>query len=100
MMRVLTMLQIKGQVINVFTVSGGKDKDGNDYEPRNKVQLMGQVALQNGDSKFDLMDLTIDDLAEWKDLKTKHISVDVGAFAPSKGNIVFFVPKGVKPRLI
>ena len=50
------MLQITGKVINVFTTEAGKGKDGTEYAERHKVQLMGQVALPNGDVKMDLMD--------------------------------------------
>ena len=39
------MLQITGQVVNVFTLDAGKDKDGKDYAERYKVQLMGNVAF-------------------------------------------------------
>lgn len=94
------MLQINGQVMNVFTVEAGKDKDGKDYDERSKVQLMGQVALQNGDTKLDLMDLTVDDVSAWSGLVGKQIAIDVGAFAPSKGNIIYFVRKGAKPKIM
>lgn len=93
------MLQITGKVINVFTTEAGKGKDGTEYAERHKVQLMGQVALPNGDVKMDLMDLTIDDLAEWNDKQNKTVSIDIGAFAPSKGNIIYFVSKGSKPQV-
>lgn len=94
------MLQLVGKVINVFTVEGGTDKGGKEYAERHKVQLMGQVALQNGDTKFDLLDLTVPSLVEWLDLKNKDITVQIGAFAPEKNNIVYFVPKGVKPQVL
>ena len=93
------MLQITGQVVNLFTLDAGKDKDGKEFGERYKVQLMGNVALPNGDAKYDLMDLTVDDLTDWVGLKGKVVSIDVGAFAPSKGNIVYFVRKGAKPQL-
>jgi hypothetical protein len=92
------MLQITGKVINVFTQDGGKDKDGKDFDERHKVQLMGQVALPNGDVKMDLMSLTVQDLNEWSGLQGKDISIDIGAFAPAKGNIIYFVSKGSKPQ--
>ena len=92
------MLQIAGKVINVFTVDGGKDADGKEFAEKHKVQLLGDVAMPNGDIKHDLMDLTVDDLTDWVGLKGKVVSIDVGAFAPSKGNIVCFVRKGAKPR--
>lgn len=93
------MLQITGKVINVFTQEGGKNKDGEPYEPRHKVQLMGERALPNGDSQMDLMDLTVSNLNDWSGLEGKDIAIDVGAFAPSKGSIVYFVQKGAKPYL-
>ena len=85
------MLQITGQVVNVFTVEGGKDKEGKEFDSRHKVQLMGNVALPNGENKYDLMDLTVSDLSDW-------VSIEIGAFAPSKGSIIYFVRKGAKPR--
>lgn len=91
------MLQISGKVVNLFTVEGGTDKDGKEYDERHKVQLLGNIALPNGGSKYDLMDLTVDDLEVWKAFKGKDISIAIGAFAPSKGNIVYFVSKGAKP---
>lgn len=91
------MLQISGKVVNLFTVEGGTDKDGKEYDERHKVQLLGNIALPNGGSKYDLMDLTVDDLEAWKPFKGKDISIAIGAFALSKGNIVYFVSKGAKP---
>jgi hypothetical protein len=93
------MLQISGKVINVFTKEAGKNKDGSDYDERHKVQLMGERALPNGDIQMDLMDLTIQDLSDWNDMQGKDISIDIGAFAPAKGNIIYFVSKGSKPQL-
>jgi Tol biopolymer transport system component len=86
-------------VINVFTKEGGKNKDGSDYDERHKVQLMGERSLPNGDVQMDLMDLTINDLSDWNDMQGKDISIDIGAFAPAKGNIIYFVSKGSKPQL-
>lgn len=94
------MLQITGQVVNIFTVEGGTDKEGKDFNARHKVQLMGNVALPSGDNKFDLMDLTVEDLAIWSPMKGKQVSIEIGAFAPAKGSIIYFVRKGSKPRLV
>lgn len=93
------MLQLSGKVVNVFTQEGGKNKDGEDFAERHKVQLMGERALPNGDIQMDLMDLTIQNLSDWNDLQGKDVSIDIGAFAPAKGNIIYFVSKGSKPQL-
>ena len=94
------MLQIAGKVINLFTLEGGTDKEGKEFAERHKVQLMGNVALPNGESKYDLMDLSVLDLADWKGLQGKDIAISIGAFSPAKGNIIYFVSKGAKPRLV
>lgn len=94
------MIQIAGQVFNVYTQEGGKGKDGSDYDSRHKVQLMGEIELPNGDIQFGLMDLTVDDVSGWEGLKGQNIAIDVGAFAPSKGSIIYFVRKGSKPKLM
>ena len=93
------MLQITGKIINVFTNEAGKSKDGTEFAARHKVQLMGERVLANGDKQMDLMDLTINDLGDWNEMQGKDISIDIGAFAPSKGNIIYFVSKGSKPQL-
>ena len=94
------MLQITGRIINVFTKEGGTDKDGKAFDERHKVQLMGERVLANGDKQMDLMDLTIHDVSDWDGLQGEEISIDVGAFAPAKGNIIYFVSKGSLPQLI
>lgn len=92
------MLKLNGKVVNVFTKEGGTNKDGEDYEERHKVQLMGERALPNGDVQMDLMDLTVNDLSDWNDMQGKDVSIDIGAFAPAKGSIIYFVSKGSKPQ--
>lgn len=93
------MLQLSGRVVNIFTQEGGQGKDGTEYAERHKVQLMGERALPSGDVQMDLMDLTIHDLADWNEMQGKTVSIDIGAFAPAKGNIIYFVSKGSKPQL-
>lgn len=93
------MLQIAGKVINLFTVEGGIDKEGKEFAEKYKVQLLGNVAMPNGDTKLDLMDLSVSDLSDWSQFQNRDIAIDIGAFAPSKGNIIYFVRKGAKPQL-
>lgn len=94
------MIQIMGQVVNLFTVEAGVDKDGNNYPESYKVQLMGKMAMENGDSKMDLVDLKVDDLSEWKQYHGKKVVIEVGEFAPAKGRIIHYVRKGAKPKAL
>lgn len=93
------MLQMTGMVVNLFTKEGGKDKDGNSYEPTHKVQLLGAVDLSNGDVQNELIDLKVDSLADWQGYRNKTVTLDVGIYAPAKNSVIYFIKKGTKPRL-
>lgn len=93
------MLQMTGMVVNLFTKEGGKDKEGKEYEPTHKVQILGAVDLPNGDVQNELVDLKVDSLADWLTYKGKNVAVDVGIYAPQKNTVVYFIKKGTKPRL-
>lgn len=93
------MLQMTGLIVNTFTQEGGKNKDGEEYEARHKVQLLGSFVLPNGDTKQELVDLKVEDLSDWTPHEGKNITVDIGAYAPSKNNIVYSVKKGAKPQI-
>ena len=93
------MLQMTGMVVNLFTKEGGTDKDGKQYEPTHKVQILGAVDLPNGDVQNELVDLKVDSLDDWLTYKGKNVAVDVGIYAPQKNTVVYFIKKGTKPRL-
>ena len=93
------MLQMTGMVVNLFTKEGGKDKEGKEYEPTHKVQILGEVDLPNGDVQNELVDLKVDSLDDWMTYKGKNVAVDVGIYAPQKNTVVYFIKKGTKPRL-
>lgn len=93
------MLQMTGMVVNLFTKEGGKDKEGKEYEPTHKVQILGAVDLPNGDVQNELVDLKVDSLDDWLTYKGKNVAVDVGIYAPQKNTVVYFIKKGTKPRL-
>ena len=78
------MLQMTGMVVNLFTKEGGKDKEGKEYEPTHKVQILGAVDLPNGDVQNELVDLKVDSLDDWMTYKGKNVAVDVGIYAPQK----------------
>ena len=93
------MLQMTGMVVNLFTKEGGKDKEGKEYEPTHKVQILGAVDLPNGDVQNELVDLKVDSLDDWLTYKGKNVAVDDGIYAPQKNTVVYFIKKGTKPRL-
>lgn len=97
----LSMFTVTGQVVKTFVQGGAVDKaTGETGEPTTKVQIMGEMPVQGGDSRIDLITLTIPDKAAYDALKGKRVRVPLGFFAPQKGTIVYFIPKGSKPEVV
>lgn len=93
----MSMLQITGQVINVFerppTV-----RNGEEVIAKPQVQLMGSVMLPNGQSRVELVTLSTDNPEVFKQYQDQMVSVPVAVFSPNKGSIIYFIPKGSKPK--
>jgi hypothetical protein len=91
------MLNLTGQVINVFTQQGGTDKKtGQAFEDRDKVQILGALDLPNGEVKNELITLSVNNARDFHDLLNKKISIAVGAM-PSGRTVIFYVAKGATP---
>ena len=64
------MIKLEGTIINVFTQQGGKDKKtGEAFADRDKIQLLGEFELPNGDKKNELIDLTVENGKEYETKK-------------------------------
>lgn len=97
----LSMFTVTGQVMKTFVQPGGLDKEtGEVGPPAAKVQIMGEMPVRGGDSRLDLVTLTVENVQEYEALKGKRIRVPLGFFAPSKGTIVYYIAKGGKPELV
>lgn len=92
------MLSLTGTLINTFQTEGGINKDGEKYEPQNKIQLLGDVANPNGTVKKDMYTLTVKNLSDFAEFESQEIIVPIGVFASGK-KLTFFVTKGGKPAL-
>jgi hypothetical protein len=97
----LSMFTVTGQVLKTFIQPGQVDREtGEVGKPSVKVQIMGEMPVQGGESRLDLITLTVEDKKTYDDLRTKRVRVPLGFFAPQKGNIVYFIPKGAQPEVV
>ena len=92
-----SMFSLTGQVVNVFVAPTGTDKEGNEYGGQDKVQIIGDVPLKNGDTRKDLITLTTDVGTHFKSLVGSSVTLPVAFYAPSKGQVSFYIPKGYTP---
>ena len=93
------MIKLEGQVINVFHVDAGTNKKGETYDARDKIQLLGELELPNGETKKELIDLTVADISPYLGLVGKVISIPVGAISSGRST-TFYVRKGAKPSVL
>jgi hypothetical protein len=96
-----SMLTLCGQVVRVFETPGGVDKKtGEAYEGGERVQLLAEIPLRNGQAKFDLVTLSTDQGEAFRELTGATVRVPVGAYSMRGGVVGFFALKGVKPLLV
>jgi len=97
----LSMFTVSGLVMKTFVQEGRVDREtGEVGKDAVKVQIMGEMPVQGGDSRLDLITLTVEDQKSYEALKGKRVRVPLGFFSPSKGNIVYYIPKGSNPEVI
>lgn len=81
----MSMITLNGTLLNVF-----KTPPRGESEAKDKVQILGDVALPNGEVRKDLMTVTVKDASKYEGRQGEEISLAVGAFAPAKGSVIFF----------
>jgi len=97
----LSMFTVTGQVLKTYVQPGQTDKEtGEIAKSSAKVQIMGELPVQGGESRLDLITLTVESQKTYTELVGKKIRVPLGFFAPQKGNIVYFIPKGSLPEIV
>lgn len=94
----MSMLNITGKVLHVFEKPAVKRGD-EIIDAKPQVQLMGQLVLPNGETRYELVTLSTDSPKDFEQYIDQPVSVPVGAFSPSKGSVIYFIPKGSKPVL-
>lgn len=85
----MSMITLNGTLLNVFRAPVRKNADEGEKE-KDKIQILGDIALPNGEVRKDLMTITVKDARQYQDKEGSEISVSVGAFAPQKGTVIFF----------
>jgi len=94
----MSMFTVSGTVINVFDQQGKVDKETGEITPTTpRLQLLGNMPMPNGESRMDMVTVKVENKEAYEALKGKEIRLPIGVFAPSKGQIVYYVPKGSKP---
>lgn len=95
----MSMLTLNGKIINVFETPTGTNKEGKAYGGLNRIQIMAENELQNGQKRVDLVNLTVDTISDFKPLIGQMVRIPVGVFVQDKSPS-FYMLKNSKPELI
>src|SRR5690554_1922651 len=91
------MLSLCGRVVNVFVQPGGvSKKTGEVFDPKDKVQIMGQIPLPEGGYKLDLVTLNVENGKVFEALNGKLVRVPVGVYSLNR-SVGYFIPQGGRP---
>lgn len=94
------MFTLCGQVANVFVQPGGvSKKTGEAFDPRDKVQILGELPLPEGGKRLELVTLNVEDARPFMAAQGKKIRVPVGCYAVGR-SVGYFIPRGGKPQLV
>jgi len=75
------MIILRGKLVNLFVTPKGKNKSGDAYGGEDKLQIINQVSLQNGEQRLDLISITVPDANEYKDLKGKDLDLPIDVYS-------------------
>jgi hypothetical protein len=96
----MSMLTLNGQIINVFDTPESMDKKtGEIREAKFRIQVMAENELQNGQKRFDLVNLSVERPELYKPLKGQNVRVPVGVFV-SGTSVQFYALKGARPEIV
>lgn len=89
----MSMLTLNGLVLNVFDTPESVDRKSGDVRPAaTRVQIQAENTLENGQKRFDMVTLKVQDGETYKKLVGKPVRVPVGAFV-ANGSILYYALK-------
>lgn len=96
----MSMLSLNGQVLNCFDTPESVDKKTGEVRPaKNRVQVMCENTLQNGQKRMDMVNLSVDNILLYQKNLGKLVRVPVGVFA-SGNEVLFYALKGNEPEFV
>lgn len=94
------MFTLCGQVVNTYVQPGGTSKKtGEAFDPKDKVQIMGQLPMPTGGHKLELVTLNVEDARLFEKAMNRTIRVPVGVYSFGR-TVGYFIPQGAKPQLL
>lgn len=88
----MSMLTLKGVLVNVYT-KPAKTTASYTVEEKDKIQLLADIPLENGQTRKDLVTLTVPSAKSYEGREGEEMSLPVGVMALAKNNLIFYVTR-------
>ena len=97
----MSMFNVSGTVLHTYDQPKRIDNKTGEVlsDEKPKVQILGDMPLPNGQTRMEMVTLTCEDVKPYEALKGQKITVALGIFAPAKGQVIYFIPKGSLPSV-
>lgn len=92
------MFSLTGQVIHVYVSPKGTNKQGEEYGGQDKVQILGDIPMPDGQYRKEMVTLTTDQGDKLSKAVGRSVTAPV-AFWAKGGVIGHFIPKGTQIKL-
>ncbi len=94
----MAMITVKGQFINMFQANSSTDRESGEIRPgAKKIQIIGKMPLESGESQMALRDFSCKEPDVFKAFQGKWIEFAIGMMATERGDVILYIPKGAKP---
>lgn len=96
----MSMITMQGKLINTFQANSRVNRETGAVEAgKHKIQVMGQMPMESGETRLEMHDLTCNDLNSFKPLVGKTIRFALGIMS-SGDNTILYIPRGTLPEVI
>lgn len=93
----MAMIEMKGQIVNIYKANDSVNRETGEKRPgATKLQIMGKMPLESGESQLQMHDLSCREPDIFKPLQGKWVSFPIGIMS-SGDNTILYIPKGAKP---
>lgn len=93
------MFTLSGEVVNVFVAPKGiSKKTGEEFGGEDKVQVMGQIPVGNGEFRLEIVTLSTDQGDTFRGVVGNSVTLPV-AFWARAGVVGYYIPRGTPLNL-
>lgn len=71
------MIILQGKLLHIFETPKGKNKDGEEYGGDDRIQVLHQTLLKNGEKRMDIETLSVPDAGVYKDKLNQDVQVPI-----------------------